>query len=692
MARRHNSTISARSRLRGPSLNPAEGPGPDVGLLLEEPPEGPRLVLVYLPGLRALTGTPEQVARQVRNDPWPLVLGYLRLAHAPETIEDPRERRCGDVYIVRSSWAQPGWGPLLYDAALAVAGGRGVVPDRSQVSSDAERLWWHYRDKRADVGAQPLPRDCPLHGVRALDAVYTPRPGFPQAALERLGGQMEHAIAEESRALGLSQDAMREILADGAIEAAGVALVGQPPAVIRRAVRVGNPAIWMEGTMPKQRKTRNKKGFWEKTRDWDEVLLTTPEREVTRREIRDYYDANEDTIFPFLKDQTVMVLFAPSKDYFLYKRHVPGPRDAPKKLIKITKRKGIEDPSSFEYWINRRVIEFHRVIGAKTQYIWVDIDPHPRDHDPHLIKTMETAVPRIVQVMRRAYPKAKLEVWSSGKRGIHVEGFLPKPVSTDQVRKVLRKGLDAEFAGDPMFVTGIARPGQIRLDVTTLKRTGSLRAPYSYSVAGRPKSPYAKREPGLVARWTAKIKKTLGVSDPKDASLAVHTPAGTVRVRAASDQEVKALEKAMARNPTPEVVEEINRRADTFRALLSPRMGRERYTVKAEVIPGSKKVAPFYALTVEVEVPREHQCTAALCGAGKGPIDRCERTVMEVFQASGLDDFLEFDGTDYGPICPEERDCPVPERGYHFYERRPLAAAQLPIAANPGKLKRRLLR
>ncbi len=662
MAHGEQSAISARSRSGGPSHeNPAEAPGPDVGLLVEHDlPEGPRLVLVYLPGLRALEGTPQEVRTQLKNDPWPVMLGYLRLAAAPKTIEDPRERRCGNVYVVRSSWAQPGWGPLLYDAGLAMAhfdGLEGVVPDRGQVSSSAERLWWHYNQARRDVGVRPVPADCPHHGVGALDAVYSAGEGFPGVPVGILGSQMEQAVRSESRRLGLSQADFKQILADGAIEAAGLALFAPPPALVRRA-RANNPGFWMEGTMPNQRKAREKPGFWAKKRDWDEVLVTTPTREITRGEIRDYFADHEDEIFPYLKGQTVMVLFAPSKDYFLYKRHVPGPKGAPKKTIKITKRKGIEDPSSYEYWINRRVVEFHRVIGSKTRYVWVDIDPHPRDHDPQLVSKMEAAVPKVVEVLRAAFPKAQVEIWSSGKRGIHVEGYLPQAVSTDNARKVLRKGLDAAFASDPTFVTGLARPGQIRLDVTTLKRTGSIRAPYSFSVGGQPKVPYRKGAPSLLARFTARVKKAMG--------------------RAANP---------LTTNKEA-VVAELDKRVATFRELLAKRMGKERYTVRAHVVPASANTDAFYAVVVEVEVPREHRCQPALCGAGKGPIDRCERTIMEAFRQSGLDQYLEFDGTDYGPICPEDEDCPTPERGYHFYESRPSPVAAL--AANA--LKRRLLK
>lgn len=256
----------------------------------------------------------------------------------------------------------------------------------------------------------------------------------------------------------------------------------------------------------RRKKPRKKRSFWDKKRDWDEVLVETPEREITRREIRDYFWDNRDQIFPYLEGRTVMVLFAPKKDFYIYKRHKPKGG-----LITLTKLEGIDDPNSYEYWVQRRVIEFHTVIGSKTDLIWVDLDPHPKNHDPRVFETMEAVVPKVMGVIKTVFPDADIKVWSSGKRGLHVEGYLPRKLSTDQARKNLRRHLDKAFADDPMFTTGIAKPGQIRLDVTTLKRTGSIRSPYSFTVAGGVKRPWTKAEKKTLAdRLTSAMRKLTG--------------------------------------------------------------------------------------------------------------------------------------------------------------------------------------
>ena len=62
------------------------------------------------------------------------------------------------VYIVTSSKAKDGFGPLLYDVALEMAGTSGLKPDVLDVSDDASAVWKHYDDQREDVESQMLVR------------------------------------------------------------------------------------------------------------------------------------------------------------------------------------------------------------------------------------------------------------------------------------------------------------------------------------------------------------------------------------------------------------------------------------------------------------------------------------------------------------------------------------------------------
>jgi len=137
-----------------------------------------------------------------------------------------------------------------------------------------------------------------------------------------------------------------------------------------------NDVIWDELDLEFPRRynprRRNPKPFGGREHDWGEVLIQKGSKRRTRKQIRDYYLENAKKIWPYLKNQTVMVILAPKKNEFVLRRKGPDG-----KYIKLTKLEGIDDLRSFEYWINRRVIEFHPVItGKTTPLVWIDIDPY----------------------------------------------------------------------------------------------------------------------------------------------------------------------------------------------------------------------------------------------------------------------------------------------------------------------------
>src|SRR5574338_890442 len=112
------------------------------------------------------------------------------------------------------------------------------------------------------------------------------------------------------------------------------------------------------------------KSFTEKPHDWNEILISTPTKKLTRGQIKSYYEKNIDKIFPYLKNKDVLVILGVGKNDFVLKRLFKD------KNIYINTKYGINNPHSFEYWINRRVIEFHPTLGKFTNTIWVDLDIH----------------------------------------------------------------------------------------------------------------------------------------------------------------------------------------------------------------------------------------------------------------------------------------------------------------------------
>lgn len=232
---------------------------------------------------------------------------------------------------------------------------------------------------------------------------------------------------------------------------------------------------------PQLRQVNRKRGFHERKHDWNEVLVSGPQVRLTRGDLRDLYMKDAQRIVDAMKAYDALVLIGIGKNRTILRRHGPDGKN-----IRITKVHGIEDPSSLEYWANRRLVELHRVVGPTTNVVWVDLDPKG---DGDLRRLVLEVIPTVERVVRSVYPKAAIVSWDSGKRGVHVEGYLPRKINVDAARRKLRKALQDAFAGDPRFTTGIAKVGQVRLDVTTLKRTGSVRAPWTPTVEGRVKRP-----------------------------------------------------------------------------------------------------------------------------------------------------------------------------------------------------------
>jgi len=63
------------------------------------------------------------------------------------------------VYVITSAKAKDGFGPLLYDVALEVAGEDGLKPDVEDVSDEASAVWKYYDTRREDVRAATIVPD-----------------------------------------------------------------------------------------------------------------------------------------------------------------------------------------------------------------------------------------------------------------------------------------------------------------------------------------------------------------------------------------------------------------------------------------------------------------------------------------------------------------------------------------------------
>lgn len=90
----------------------------------------------------------EEMLRQKRafNDMKESIVGFIMTRKTPGRQWDAAE--------VRAVAAEKGWGPLMYDIAMANEGG--LLPDRGSVTPSAKNVWKHYYNNRPDVRAMPL--------------------------------------------------------------------------------------------------------------------------------------------------------------------------------------------------------------------------------------------------------------------------------------------------------------------------------------------------------------------------------------------------------------------------------------------------------------------------------------------------------------------------------------------------------
>jgi len=109
---------------------------------------GPQSFSVYY----ALRDTPEQRLREHDPDRQEAGIDIYGTLDTHISGEEPHL----EVFMVKTATARDGFGPLLYDVALEVAGPQGLRPDEFDVSRDASGVWKHYDTNRPDVDSRLL--------------------------------------------------------------------------------------------------------------------------------------------------------------------------------------------------------------------------------------------------------------------------------------------------------------------------------------------------------------------------------------------------------------------------------------------------------------------------------------------------------------------------------------------------------
>lgn len=200
----------------------------------------------------------------------------------------------------------------------------------------------------------------------------------------------------------------------------------------------------------------------------EKVKLKSEYCELKEKDIYNHWKNVQSKLLPYLKDFYVMTLVKVD-DMLVHKRN-----DEKGKPIKIS------TPEDYEKWIaTGGTLSVHAVLPSKTTTVgWIELDP--REKVP--FEKVKKITKELYEVIDDLDFVEDVSIRFSGSRGFHLFIKLHEPKNVDELRKGLKEILDdyIKEKNDPKLTTGVTKdPESIRLDVSTLKYLGSLRAPFS---------------------------------------------------------------------------------------------------------------------------------------------------------------------------------------------------------------------
>jgi DNA primase len=220
--------------------------------------------------------------------------------------------------------------------------------------------------------------------------------------------------------------------------------------------------------------------------------------QLSKHDISEYYSdpTVRKAILKQIKDRPLMAVQSlPSGA--IYRRN--RTREEP---IQISQAKlNPKSTGDLAWYTDRRFSEFHPVIGKKTDQVWVDVDPGAKRD----IDSLKPVVHNVVEALKEMPGIKDVQLAYSGGRGFHIRGDLEQSKNTDAMRKRLNDYLK-QTVKEKGIVFRKPTADQVRLDTSTLKDTGSIRALYSLD-----------QETGRVA--LPLTLKELAKFNPEDATL-----------------------------------------------------------------------------------------------------------------------------------------------------------------------------
>jgi DNA primase len=234
---------------------------------------------------------------------------------------------------------------------------------------------------------------------------------------------------------------------------------------------------------------------------WQETIIYTPQASLTKQDVHDYYDERRirDRILAAVGGREAILRQSFNPQNTILRR-----KDGEGNFIRL-------DPERMKEWNERRMSEVHPTFGRQVDFVLADIDPQGKVP----WKKTKTIAETVAKTMQSHPDVQNVEVQFTGGRGFYVKGQLDKSLHVDRARKLSQDILKG-VASRPDVTFGVAQPDQIRLDMTPLKRRGSIRAPYSLNASTGLVSapvkledlPDLKKEDFTVDKILAKIVKT----------------------------------------------------------------------------------------------------------------------------------------------------------------------------------------
>lgn len=146
--------------IREAAVTASDAQGRGLGLCITS--QSPKMYILYDAGA---------VYEEISSSPDSSVADLGAYMMGVVTLKQKRKGRQWNASEIELTAAEQGYGPLVYDVAMAFEGG--LVPDRERVSGSAAGVWDFYRARRPDVKTKPLDDEGHPHTRPKIDDTET---------------------------------------------------------------------------------------------------------------------------------------------------------------------------------------------------------------------------------------------------------------------------------------------------------------------------------------------------------------------------------------------------------------------------------------------------------------------------------------------------------------------------------------